>query len=200
METNVVDELINYYKSMYKKKFAIDCEEVVDKKLVARTFINLNEAVDDVETSLDILHKAIVWYLYQHDNTTPDGGNFPYQFRILLEQAWLLRSCIEASRSANIELLMKAQDMNLTQKQLASAIRRGDIAGIDNGENIPKLLEEVLIEIEKLIGSKPLQIRREFKKHPKIKELYTSELPSAEYIRKAQRFLVKVKENEQDIQ
>ena len=184
-------ELINYYKAIYKRKNAIESDEEIDKKIVLDVIKKIQNSVQDYQTTMDILKKAVVYYLYQHDNTTQDGGQFPYQLKILLEQGWLLRKCIESSRSTNLELLLKAQESGISTKDLSRAIKRGDIAGIDSSEKIPALLEEALIRIETFIKDYPLKLKREFKKHPKIKDLYTSTLPTSDYIRKAMKFIEK---------
>jgi len=186
----VSDAIINYFKEIYKRKFEIDSDEKFDKKLVATVFDKINASVEDYKTVLNILQKAIVWYIYQHDNTSKEGNQFPYLLRILFEQDWLLKSCIEASRSTNLELLLKAQEKNMTTKELSRAIRRGDVTGAETGDNIPALLEDALIKVELFVKKFDLDGRL-LKKSPKLKELYTSELPSAAYIRKALQYLEK---------
>ena len=187
------DELIEFYKIIYAKKFAIDTNEKFDNRLISRIFAEINTSVQDGETTVDLLKKAICWYIYQHNNTNSEGTTFPYLMRILFEQGWLLKSCIESSRSTDLELLLKAQSSNMTGKEMTRAIRRGDVSGVNNGKNIPALLEEILIEAQLVMKDLAIESRRELKKHPKMKELYTSEMPSAEYIRKAMKFLAEIK-------
>ena len=187
------DYLIEYFKTVYKKRFAIDTDEKMNKALVLSVFTDIDASIEDYKTTTDVLQKAIVWYIYQHNNTNNEGTIFPYLMRILFEQAWLLKTCIESSRSTNLELLLKAQEKNLTGKELSRAIRRGDITGVDNGENIPVLLEAVLMEAQLFMNDLTIESCREFKKHPKMKKLYTSEMPDASYIRRAMKFLAEMK-------
>jgi hypothetical protein len=194
--------LVEYFRSIYTRKFAIETDEKFDTRLIGRVFAEINTAVQDDATTTDLLKKAIVWYIYQHNNTNNEGTTFPYLMRILFEQGWLLKSCIESSRSTDLELLLKAQSSNMSGKEMSRAIRRGDVAGVGNKDNTPLLLEQILMKVETFIHDLTAEGRREFKKHPKIKELYTSEIPSPEYIRKATRFVEQLKKdaNEQNIQ
>ena len=189
-----VDDLISFYKDIYRKKFAINTDEIIDKKLVENIFNKINSNIEDSQTTYELLKKAIVWYLYQHNNTNQAGITFPYQFRILLEQFWLLRICIEASSPLPLDILLIAQETGLTGKELTRAIKHGDIAGIEVEENIPRMLDEALIEAELFMNNLTPEGRKLFKKHPKMKELFTSQIPTAQCIRKATSFMAKLKD------
>lgn len=188
------DELIKYYQFIYKKRFAIDSDEVIDKNVVFKVIDKIYSSIENYQSTIDILKKAIIWYLYQHDNTTADGKKIPFQFRILLEQNWLLRSCIESTHSIDLALLLKAQETGISGKDLSRAMRRGDIVVMTNDSDTPQLLEKTLMRIEDLIEKHKLD-GRALKKHNKLENLYTSEMPNKEYIKKAIQFIEKFEAN-----
>lgn len=184
--------IIDYYKEIYRKKFAIDTDEEIDVDLVSDKIKDLDSSIEDMQTVIDIIKKAIVWYIYQYDNVGKDGQIYPYKLKLLIGQNFIFRKCIESSKSVDLELLLKAQSQNLSQKELLSAMRRGDVVGTVSQDSPTMLMEQALDEVADLIREKGFG--KDFKKHPKIKGLYTSDVPSLEYTRKALRFIQSIRE------
>jgi hypothetical protein len=181
------NDIFNYYKEIYQKKFSIESDEVIDFELINRIIVKIDASIEDIKITVGIVKKAIVWYIYQHDSTGKDGQRYPYRLKLLLGQNFILKSCIEASHSVDLELLLKAQSQNISQKELLSAMRRGDLAGTVAQESPTMLMEQALEKADVLIME--LKLDKDFKKHPKMKGLYTSDVPSLEYTRKALKFM-----------
>jgi len=183
----------DYYKEIYKRKFSIESDEEIDFELINSIIDKINASVEDIKSTIDLVKKAIVWYIYQHDSTGKDGQRYPYKLKLLLGQNFILKKCIESSHSVDLELLLKAQSQNISQKELVSAMRRGDLTGTVAQESPTMLMEQALEEADALIME--FKLSKDFKKHPKMKGLYTSNVPSLEYTRKALKFMKSFRNN-----
>jgi hypothetical protein len=190
---DIKDSLINLYKTQYKERFNIASDEVVNKNLLNKIFDKITESTEDEQLTFDILYKAIVWYLYVHNSEGPNGEKYPYLLKIFLEQDWLRRQCIESSHKYSVETIKKIIAENKDPKDIVKLLKRGDYSGAFNDIDISKEWEIAQQLAVKLLISK--KIPREIKEDPNIKGLFGSEIPTIDYIRKAQRLLEKVEVN-----
>jgi hypothetical protein len=187
-DQSFAQSLINFYKETYRARFSLDTDENISEKLVNDIINKISNHVDNsIETTIDILEKAITWYLFMHKNEDINGGKIPVKFRILLEQSWLLRSCIESSQNLDIAIIQQMALTGLSSKDAAKAIKRGDIMIASN--DIPT--REQVIKLALKIQSEK-DLNDDFKQHPLIRKLFLTATPDDAYIIKAMKFLEKV--------
>jgi hypothetical protein len=183
-------KLINFYQKEYKNRFNIDCDENINENLIAQLIKKINKSTEDEQTTIEVLQKAIIWYLYVHPSEGPNGQKYPYQFRIFLEQDWLRRQCIESSNNLTINFIKKVIATHRNPREIIKALQRGDVSQGFDTIDISQEWESTLKLAMKLLKEKKLT--QEAKDNPKIKNLFQTEIPSIEYIRKARHLLEKV--------
>lgn len=196
-ENNPETKLINFFKVMYQKKFHLPTDEDIEPTLIRSVFRSMMKALEDEISVIELLQKAIAWYLFVHTPESADGTRYPYQCRILFEQQWLLRKCIEASQSTDLNIILQAAKQGTNQASVVKAIKRGDIMVNSESNNILEECEKAMKMVRQC--KKQFGWNDEIDNHPKIKELYYTDLPTAEYIRKAIKFIETMKSKEENV-
>jgi hypothetical protein len=185
-----VDALIEFFKSQYQDRFTVPTDEKPDKEVIQKIWTKLVRILKDEDTTFEVLQKAIIWYLYVNKNEGADGQKYPYLMRLLFEQEWLRRQCIEASSNFDIATIKKIIANNMDPKDIAKSLKRGDYSGAFDHNDITQEWEATAKMATKLFMEKKLT--RDMKNDPIIKNLFQTEIPSIEYIRKAKHYLEEV--------
>lgn len=182
---DIADQLIVFFQETYQERFGIPTEEAINRSLVQKIFDKYAAFAGDNQTVIEFLQKAMVWYLYAHKNEASNGGKFPYQLRILLEQGWLLTSCLESSKGLNNSAIKQLSHGPVDVK----AIKRGDYPDTFIGPSAANERARACGLVLRL--QKEHNLPDDFLEHPSVCELFWSKVPTMEYIRKAEKFLEK---------
>lgn len=184
-EEDVTLSIIDFYKKMYRKRFQLVNDEEINYKSVDKFVKTLIENIEDEKAAIEILQKAIIWYIFFHKNTNKDGVHFNSSLYMLTSQVWLFKSCVEQSSSYSLEVLLQAVKSGIELeglKELNKFSRSGD-SGKEQG-NETKSLQAVLLEIEDLVD----EIGEEVREVTAFEALYKGN-PGKEEILEAKRII-----------
>jgi len=190
LEPSIVDKLISFFADTYLEKFKMPVGETPASSFVSKIFNKMVKAVGNEQTAYELMQKAIVWYIFMHKSENVEGKKFPYQFRILLEQAWLLRQCVESSEPYTIEMIKQAGVMS-DPEAAAKLLKRGDLSAGFSTKSVTVEKERVMKLVYRL--QKEYGWTDAIRRHPALVGLYSAQMPTIDYIRSAENFL-----NEQD--
>jgi len=187
-------ELISFYKENYKKRFSLFPDEKFDEESISRKIEEIVPYTEGYKDLVDILKKAILWYVYRHDTSGENGIKYPYKLNLFFKQSWLFHKCIQASSDFNFENLESIINSGLNEKEFTKAAKRGDVISV--GKSSENLREKALklfyrFELE-LEGQGQEQAIAFLKKNDKIKEIFKSMPPSEEYCNAAIEYLEKM--------
>src|ERR1700733_15817332 len=100
------EKIIKFYKWLYKKRFLISPEENFDYNALSLLMTDIAKNNLSLEQIEEILIKAIVWFLLIHDSTGKNGTVYQKSLRLLVQQGWLLKICMENTRSLDLDSLL----------------------------------------------------------------------------------------------
>ena len=180
------EKIIKFYKWLYKKRFLISPEENFDYNALSLLMTDIAKNNLSLEQIEEILIKAIVWFLLIHDSTGKNGTVYQKSLRLLVQQGWLLKICMENTRSLDLDSLLNfIKDADNIEK-LAEHIKSGKLK--NNQDASLKMVQDLILRVENSIKVYDLK-GSELRQHPKIVKLYQNDFPSTEYLNQATLFL-----------